>query len=900
MVVSTPPTELVDRPKMGQAPGLVLREGSGESMSSPEARSKPVRTPLERLGRQLRTLARPLPLFAALAVWMHDYETAPDAARRETDVARSLSLGLAKLGLSADPSQVMLLPDRTPRGAVTRHERALVLARRPGELADVYLVRARRSPEGNLLEISSTVNLTDTSAADEQGLVVNGEHAAWAVTQDGKVHAVQLADLTGEPRLVGREWTPWRRLQNALTNLQETRQWAGVGRRAFKLEPPASRVALGLTQDALLMDVDAHRVRVPIVGAPPEDPRALEQTPRKARPGNLVTWAVDRVRALPWFGDRNMQLLKAVAFEASDQLDQIVSEVSHEDASHAVAEELGELYAAPTSDETDPVTGWPPAPMQPMISPPLKGEGKWVRLEKDPFVARNPGAPAPFVFSFIRTDRKRIYSQIFVTLWDPRQLELHPVSGTVEPKSATGATGTGEIPRRPEVMGRLAGALNGGFQAMHGDFGMMADRVLYLPPKPYAATVALMADGSTGFGTWPEVGPVPKDMVSFRQNLTPLVVDEKPNPYKRYWWGGVPPGWTQETRTVRSAICMTRDGFIGYFYGASVDPDVLAVAMVRARCVYGIHLDMNAGHTGLELYRAAPKGQLPPIGHPLDDMWEARGPVPGMDGWEFVGRRMFRLMALMNFPRYIGTEQRDFFYLTLRPILPGEPVPSRALPAQPGEGLWRVQGLEQHGWPPAVATTRVRPDAARPDVAIGLIKLDPRLVRAPGPGETGAGRIIDFRTPAAAKDMSFALWHGPHTGFQITREPPEPQATRITFGYAGQEKQSVAATAALGIDAQGMLLYARVTEGDRPGSDGAMLRNLLTSLGCETQLFVPATLGAELAPPGAEPAVREPGSGVVLVRAEGPSVRRIFTDTPIVGPKRWAPLQTRRNALGEP
>ena len=35
-------------------------------MASPEVRSKPVRTPLERFGRQLRTLARPLPLFAAL------------------------------------------------------------------------------------------------------------------------------------------------------------------------------------------------------------------------------------------------------------------------------------------------------------------------------------------------------------------------------------------------------------------------------------------------------------------------------------------------------------------------------------------------------------------------------------------------------------------------------------------------------------------------------------------------------------------------------------------------------------------------------------------------------------------------------------------------------------------
>jgi hypothetical protein len=870
-------------------------------MPGPESSAKPLRTFYVRFRRGLLAMSRPLPLFAGLFGWMHAYDAAPENARRETDPARSLALALRKLGLAAEPGHVLFLPDQTPRGAVTRHERAVALARRPGELADVYLVNSRRTPDGTLLEITSTYNLTDTSAADEQGLIVHRERAAWAVTQGNKVHAVHLANLDGEPRPIGPEWTRPRRVQNALTNLQDTGQLSGIGRRSFRLDPPALRVALGLTREALLIDADARRVRIPVgAGQPYKDARAVEHTSRKARPGNFVTWAVDRVRAMPWFGDRNMQLLKAVAFQATDGLDQIVSTVSGGDAMEAVAEELGALYKSPTSDVTDPETGWPPPPMEPMISPAMKGEGKWVRLENDPFVGKNPGAPAPFVFSFIRTDRKHIYSQIFVTLWDPRQVELHPVSGTVEPKSATGDTGSGEVPRRPEVMGRLVGALNGGFQAMHGQFGMMADRVVYLPPKPYGATVATLADGSTGFGTWPEAAPIPRDMLSFRQNMTPLVVDETPNPYKRHWWGGVPPGWTHETRTVRSAICLTKEGFVGYFYGASIDPDVLALSMLRARCTYGIHLDMNAGHTGLELYRAAPKGRLPSVGHPLDDMWQARGNVPGMEGWEFIGRRMFRLMALMNFPRYIGTEQRDFFYLTLRPTLPGEPVPSAVAPAEPGEGAWRVQGLEQHGWPPAITTTQVRPDAARRDTRVGLIKLDPRLVRTPAAGEAGARRIIEFRTPIAAKDMSFALWHGAQTGFRIAREPPEPNATRITFGYGAAEKQAIGASAALGVDADGMLIYARLTEGEQPGSDGALLRSLLGSLGCETTLFLPGALGAELAPPGAEAPVRAPGSGVVLVRAQGPGAKRIFTETPIVGPKRWAPLQTRRSTLGEP
>jgi hypothetical protein len=43
---------------------------------------------------------------------------------------------------------------------------------------------------------------------------------------------------------------------------------------------------------------------------------------------------------------------------------------------------------------------------------------------------------------------------------------------------------------------------------------------------------------------------------------------------------------------------MTEEKFVAYFYGASTDDVNLAEAMQRARCTYGIHLDMNAGHTG--------------------------------------------------------------------------------------------------------------------------------------------------------------------------------------------------------------------------------------------------------------------------------------------------------------
>src|SRR5664279_1214214 len=119
-------------------------------------------------------------------------------------------------------------------------------------------------------------------------------------------------------------------------------------------------------------------------------------------------------------------------------------------------------------------------------------------------------------------------------------------------------------------------------------------------------------------------------------------MDDKENPYHRTWWGGVPPGWEDATRTVRTGICLTRDGFVGYFYGSSIDSTHLATAMRSALCQYGLQLDMNPGHTGFELYRIDRKGKLPDLGRKLETQWEMKGPVAGAPDWEFMGRRMIR------------------------------------------------------------------------------------------------------------------------------------------------------------------------------------------------------------------------------------------------------------------
>jgi hypothetical protein len=294
----------------------------------------------------------------------------------------------------------------------------------------------------------------------------------------------------------------------------------------------------------------------------------------------------------------------------------------------------------------------------------------------------------------------------------------------------------------------------------------------------------------------------------------------------------------------------------------------------------------------LEFYRAGPKGTLPTIARRLDGEWEARGTVQGMAGWEFMSRRMMRFMALMNFPRYINVEARDFFYLTLRPLLPGEPLTPRVEPAEPGEGVWRVDGLPQHGWPYAVATTNLRADARAPEFRAGLIKLDAKLVRVAQPGEVEPKVVVELRGQGATEPGDITLFHGGNSGFHIAYEPLGKGAERLTSGLPAGGAGAKDASAVMGVDEHGALLYARVTAGAHESGDGERLGALLTALGCRTLLFLPRPIATLFGNAGE--ASNAPGLGVKLVRSEGPGARRLFPDTPIVKPTKWAPLQQKR------
>jgi hypothetical protein len=168
-------------------------------------------------------------------------------------------------------------------------------------------------------------DVTDTSGAAESLPVVRGHVVAYAATTDGWYTAVHVMDLAGHRAAAS---PPIERLQVAITNLQQTGLASGVARHSFRLITPARHASVAWVEDGTLEiradDRRGHGAHTIVVD--PGDARVLRggdfvrAVPDEiARPGSLLTWAVDRLRAEPWFGDRRMQWVKVATFAAADR-----------------------------------------------------------------------------------------------------------------------------------------------------------------------------------------------------------------------------------------------------------------------------------------------------------------------------------------------------------------------------------------------------------------------------------------------------------------------------------------------------------------------------------------------------------------------------------------------------
>lgn len=697
----------------------------------------------------------------------------------------------------------------------------------PGAPRDVYRARVRLSPEGRPLGVAGAYNLTSTPLGDDHALVVSGERAAYATWSYGKEQAVTALDLAGEGSQ-SQATKPADKAMAWVTNLQQTGSGAGVGRVDVTFELPAHRVGLTLLaeDDALAIDLaDDERAlrptrsaRLDLKSGELASGEQMRADAGKHLPKRLVHWAVDTVRAVSWIGPAPIAWLEERAFATRDTMRQTLFKVtSGKDALAKEPEGLAPAAILDTSQASVDLGHWPPPPIRSMWKTPEAGEGEW-KTPKQPWVRTLPAPadgeapPSPFYETFVRPDEERPYAKVLLVAMDMRQLEVGMEAGSEDPKPLTGPPGTGRVPRDPAVYTRIAAAFNGGFKTEHGNYGMMLNKRVLLPPVAGAATVILTKDGRVGMGSWgtnATVGGIhdvaAADIQSFRQNLDPLVDHDKVNPQGRWQWGFVLPGTSMQTE--RSGICVTNAGHMMYAWGDDTSATSLGKAMQMAGCVYGMHLDMNPHHTGF-MYTN----------------------ITEFKGRQYKSELLTREMEI-DTDRYLLYAPKDFFYMMLRDPRPALPLEDVAWEPDPGAqpapawmaGLWRGRSgdVELLEIEPGRASFRARAGTNEPD------KEKAREARRDDDDEPAAP--VAKASPPRGSELSdddahrvlFALSLG-------TSEPRHPRGLAVD-GQIAIPLGTDAATAALLVSEDGAISIVPSKEGASvpPSGDAVELPLLL-------------------------------------------------------------------------
>ncbi len=529
---------------------------------------------------------------------------------------------------------------------------------------DLFVADFRVTSRGTPRDIRRLTNLTRTAAGDEETLACAPDgRVAFGAKIAGTFNGVTVLDFKGEPERLTAGWSRGWKLANSITNFQRTGRTEGISWRTYMFSDLSNRMDLRFaTPDwGLVVETSSESFRIDRSGGTGVS-NVIVQEMVKGRPAFLA-WLVDTIRAVQWVGRRKIEWLEKIWFDLNDWMARTRYQLVGEEQ----GEEIKRFASFEEERESVGIPGWPPENLDPVLKRARSGEGVWIPVRDEVFIPATGGPPL-FYETYMRTDRERLFSKVFLSAWDPSTVELRIMAGVREPISTTGLRGNGEVPR--EDVDRLVAAFNGAFQALHGEWGMVLDRKDFLPPRAYGATVAVYDDGGVAMGTWPHpVVAMPEGMKDLRQNVHPLVESGEFNPYGRKWWGGVPQGVDERVITARSGICLTFSGKLIYFWGQHLSPESLGAAMVAARCDYGIHLDMNAGHCGFEYYRVDQVGDQVALQGDLRKKTEAQGPVPRRSDLLFRARKMAGDMGHMRFPRYIARDPRDFFYLLRKPTI---------------------------------------------------------------------------------------------------------------------------------------------------------------------------------------------------------------------------------------
>ena len=246
-----------------------------------------------------------------------------------------------------------------------------------------------------------------------------------------------------------------------------------------------------------------------------------------------------------------------------------------------------------------------PAPIRPLASPPVPGEGQWT-----PAGRLVGGLPAVYV-THLRPDAVHTSYVVGVAWMDPTLLRATLYSGSQIP-------GGGPYPYSAPVSAAastsLVTAFNSGFLMSNANGGYYTDGRTVIPLEAGAASFVIYENGDVAIGAWGKDLAMTNQVVSVRQNLDLLVNGGQSVPglsaNDNKDWGATLGG---AVYVWRSGVGITADGALVYVGGPGLNITELANLLVDAGAVRAMELDINADWVNLSIYApATPQGAATP------------------------------------------------------------------------------------------------------------------------------------------------------------------------------------------------------------------------------------------------------------------------------------------------
>ena len=242
----------------------------------------------------------------------------------------------------------------------------------------------------------------------------------------------------------------------------------------------------------------------------------------------------------------------------------------------------------------------PPAPIVPLASPPIAGEGQW-----SPTGRLVDGVPAVYQ-TLIRPSAIHTSFVVGVAWMDPKLLKATLYSGSQIPG---GGPFTHTAPISPSDATTVVAAFNAGFLMSAANGGYYTDSRTIIPLRTGAASFVVYKDGSFGLGQWGTDVSMTPGVVSVRQNLDLLVNNGQivPAAYdaNSSAWGATLGGGLY---VWRSALGIAANGALIYVGGPGLDIYNLANIMVHAGAVRAMELDINTDWVNFSSYQPSIPG----------------------------------------------------------------------------------------------------------------------------------------------------------------------------------------------------------------------------------------------------------------------------------------------------